>query len=250
MKVATSMERRQGCNTVNNVGNKDDGKFVLGLLSCFMMPELTNFYDAISMLDGEDTLHPPLSRRERLKKSRLAATAMTETSVSQRVDTAVEAFFNQEFDARRELQDQRQRKHQGTSDIDWKKVDENHTLYISSKFDLAEWWKSVGRGLHRLVFLVAPPIIALPSNNGLQERIFSTCTWFDDPLRQRLKNSRFEMAVILAANKALLTCKVPSEEEARALVEEVIATFEQESANCQEECLEEAQEFVDAVGII
>ena len=63
-------------------------------------------------------------------------------------------------------------------------------------------------------------------SNGLQERIFSACTWFDNPLRQRLQNKRFEMSVILVVNESLLKCKVPSDDEAKQIVERVIAKFD------------------------
>ena len=69
-------------------------------------------------------------------------------------------------------------------------------------------------------------MLACPSANGLQERIFSACTWFDNPLRQSLTDKRFEMAVLLAVNESLLQCNVPSEEEARKIVARVIAKFD------------------------
>ena len=109
-----------------------------------------------------------------------------------------------------------------SSYVDWKKVRNNDTLYISSLFDSCEWWRNVGRKRHYLVFLVVPSIIALPSSNGFQERIFSACTWFDNPLRQSLKSTRFEMAVLLAVNKSLLCCKVFSEEKFEEITKNVI----------------------------
>ena len=100
---------------------------------------------------------------------------------------------------------------------------------MSSLFDLCEWWINVGHRENCLVYLVVPLIITLPSMNSFQECIFSTCTWFDNPLCQRLHNGRFDMAVILDVNEALLTCKIPSEEEAKKIVERVIATFSDSS---------------------
>ena len=58
-----------------------------------------------------------------------------------------------------------------------------------------------------------------------QERTFSTCTFFDDPLRQSLKDARFEMAVLLAVNEELLSGEVTSEDEAKKIVEKVVAKF-------------------------
>ena len=112
-----------------------------------------------------------------------------------------------------------------SSDVDWNKVRNNNTLYISSLFDSCEWWRNVGRKHHHLVFLVVSEIIALPSSNGFQERIFSACTWFDNPLRQSLKSTRFEMAVLLAVNESLLCNKVPSEDELEEIVRNVVSNL-------------------------
>lgn len=94
---------------------------------------------------------------------------------------------------------------------------------MSSMFDLREWWKAGGREKYSLVYLVVPIIIALDSTNAFQERIFSTCTWFDDPLRQSLKDGRFEMAVLLAANDALISkFDTPTEDQAKDIVAKAI----------------------------
>jgi len=53
------------------------------------------------------------------------------------------------------------------------------------------------------------------------ERIFSTCTWFDNPLRQRLNDEKFEMAVIIAVNECILNEKEPSDERKMEIVEMV-----------------------------
>ncbi len=44
---------------------------------------------------------------------------------------------------------------------------------------------------------------ALPAANAFLERIFSTATWFDDPLRQSLGRDRFEKGVLLGVNQDL-----------------------------------------------
>ena len=63
-----------------------------------------------------------------------------------------------------------------------------------------------------------------------QERTFSTCTWFDDALRQRLKEGRFEMAVLLAVNNAFLEDgSIPSEEEMKKIVEKVVRIYDNDS---------------------
>jgi hypothetical protein len=129
-----------------------------------------------------------------------------------------------------ELKEQYKRIEKKTDAIDWKRVKSNETLYISYLFDVCEWWTSVGRKEHRLIYFAVPLIISLPSHNGFQERIFSACTWFDSPLRQRLKDKQFEMAVLFAfaVNESLLACEVPSDEKAKEMVDKVIATFEKD----------------------
>lgn len=145
----------------------------------------------------------------------------------QRVNAAVEAFFGQVFNAETELRSQRQRMKTGVLDIDFNRVCKNDALYISEKFDLCEWWlhQVNTEKKHLLVYAAVPIVIALPASNAYQERTFSACTWFDDILRQRLKNNRFEMSVLLAVNSALLKCKVPTEEEYQAIVDKVQAEF-------------------------
>ena len=141
------------------------------------------------------------------------------------IKEAVETFFSQAIDPKELLNEQYKRMGKENSDVDWKKVRDNDTLYISSLFDSCEWWRNVGRKRHYLVFLVVPSIIALPSFNGFQERIFSACTWFDNPLRQSLKSTRFEMAVLLAVNESLLCNKVPSEDELEEIVKNVVSNL-------------------------
>ena len=119
--------------------------------------------------------------------------------------------------------------------IDWTRVKKSEVLYISSIFDISEWWITVGHRDNHLVYLVVPSIVALLPSNSFQEPIFSACTWFDNPLRQRQKDGQFEMAVLLAVNEALLSCKIPSEEEAREIVERVIVTFSSSSLESDKE---------------
>lgn len=111
----------------------------------------------------------------------------------------------------------------------WELVQED-TLYASSR------WLNVGREKHSLVFLVEPSIVSLPAANAFQERVFSACTHFDDPLRQRLKEARFEMAVLLSINQSLLSDTVPAEDEAKKIVEDIVAKFDADSE--LEECLD------------
>ena len=90
-----------------------------------------------------------------------------------------------------------------TKDIDWGRVKDGDILYISSQFDSLEWWKTQGSRKFPEVFRVALPILALPASNAFLERIFSACTWFDDPVRQSLGDQRFEKSILLAVNKDL-----------------------------------------------
>ena len=48
--------------------------------------------------------------------------------------------------------------------------------------------------------VAALPILDLPASNAFQERIFSACTWYDDPLNQSLHDVRFERKVLLGLN--------------------------------------------------
>ena len=45
--------------------------------------------------------------------------------------------------------------------------------------------------------------MALPAANAFLERMYSTATWFDDPLRQSLGHDRFEMGILLGVNQDL-----------------------------------------------
>ncbi len=47
------------------------------------------------------------------------------------------------------------------------------------------------------VFVAGLPTMVLPAANTFLKRMFSTVTWFDDPLRQNLGHDRFEMGVLL-----------------------------------------------------
>ncbi len=164
---------------------------------------------------------PNLTRRERLKLKKAAKKTTktgdeTSKSLVARAKEIVDAFFDIDFDVKTELKAQRKRMDKNCDDIDWSRIDE--VLYMSSKFDSLEWWHVGGRDAHKEVFFVALTIIALPSHNGFQERIFSACTHFDSPLRQSLKIDRFEMAILLAVNECIMKCKIPSDEEAKEIV--------------------------------
>ena len=73
-----------------------------------------------------------------------------------------------------------------------------------------------------------PSIIALPPSNTFLELIFSACTWFDDPLRQRLKGKRFEMAFLISVNDNLINGVVPSEKKVQEIIESIVTLFDKE----------------------
>ena len=86
------------------------------------------------------------------------------------------------------------------SNIDWIRVKSGDLLHISSNFDVLEWWKTVGVMKHPAALVAALSILALPASNAFQERVFSACTWHDDPLNQSLHNVRFERKFLLGLN--------------------------------------------------
>ena len=65
-------------------------------------------------------------------------------------------------------------------------------------------------------------IIALPPSNAFLERIFSACSWCDDPLLQRLKDDRFEKAVLIAVNESLISGVSTTKEKVKGIVETVV----------------------------
>jgi len=57
---------------------------------------------------------------------------------------------------------------------------------------------------HRLTERIATRHLGTPDSNGLQERVFPVCKHIDNVLRQNLGNTKFEMLLILAFNKAFI----------------------------------------------
>ena len=186
------------------------GKFVTEMLEKEANENLatpTEEEDEHSDLEMDDDLHP-LQRvekaRARAAKANTSSAATATSTPEELISVAVDTWFDQDFNPEKELKAQRKRMKKLCDDIDWNRVNRKEALYISSVFNLCEWWKSVGRNTFRLVFLTVPSLLSVPSANDYQERVFSTCTWFDDPLRQRMKYERYEMAVLLAVNEKLL----------------------------------------------
>ena len=115
-------------------------------------------------------------------------------------------------------------------DIDWWAVHRGDSLYLSKIFDVAKWWATRGKLQFPLVALVAPRILARPSSNACQERIFSSCTYFDAKLRNRLGPQRFEMAVLLLTVNRVwmeetLKAEPLSKEDVDEAAEEVLKFF-------------------------
>jgi hypothetical protein len=180
-----------------------------------------------------------LSRQERLKaciSQSLQATRLqrSSSSLEEEVSRAIERYISQPFVPEQELKAQLKRKGKDwkKESIDWKKVDvagvDFDVLYISKQFDVAEWWANEGKKLHPLLAIAIAPILSLPASNGHQERTFSVCQHFNNELRQSLKDERFEMSVLLAVNKEYAGIKIPTEEEAVAIVADVISGIEEE----------------------
>jgi hypothetical protein len=164
--------------------------------------------------------------RERGMRARKANQASS--SFDTQVEQAIEQFVTAKFDPELEIKTQQKRKGLDWKelDIDWSRIKQNDTLYISKYFDLAEWWKSIGKHNHMLISIAVPSILSLPASNGHQDRTFSTCTHFNDKLRQRLRDDRFEMSVLIAANKSMTSIKVPTETEAKAIIAEAVKKVE------------------------
>ena len=151
-----------------------------------------------------DDLPTPQSCRERLQLQHARKTKRNDLLDSdETASKVVESFFNQTFDPKKELEDQLNRNGKSKDNIDWQKVNDNKSRYISSLFDSLEWWKNVGRKKYCEVFIVMLAIAAVPASNGFQERIFSACTWFDDPLRQMQSDGEFEWSLLLSINDTL-----------------------------------------------
>ena len=161
-------------------------------------------------LDADSFLSPTEKMKRNRRRKAKRPHARVAKSTSEKASDVVETYFKMEFNPEHELKAQHMRMNNiqdatkmdwSELDVDWARVRDNDTLYISSIFDLREWWLSKRRnGQYQLIYPVVPVVLALPSANGFQERTFSGCTVFDSPLRQRMKPKRFEMAVLLAKN--------------------------------------------------
>lgn len=162
-------------------------------------------------------------------------------SLLDHIEGQVEAFFDQQFDPLQELKNQYKRMGK-----DWKKanIEESRitkdfdTLYTSHLFDLAEWWRNVGKKTFNFIAIAVPSIMAMPASNAHQERTFSICTHFNDELRNRLRDDRFEQSILIAVNKRMSSIEIPTEEEAAAIIADTVTMIEKENADDFETVLE------------
>jgi hypothetical protein len=158
--------------------------------------------------------------RERMRQNNVARERAT---LKDKILQELDDYFELCFDPEKELKDQFGRLARENNDVDWEKVRGFDTLYISRHFDLAEWWKSKGKGLFPHVAVAVPSIMAIPASNAHQERTFSACTHFDDGLRSRLDAEKFEMAVLVAINKAMTKIEVPTSNETKTIASKEVA---------------------------
>ena len=171
----------------------------------------------------------------------------TPQNAEEKATALVESYLSYNFDSTEELKRQliRMGKDPNAEDIDWDQAED--CLYFSSKFHLLEWWKCVGCKKWPEVYLVFCIWIALPNSNSFQERIFSLYTWFDNPLRQSLKETRFEMAVLLAVNDAFICTETPTDAETVEIMKTIVATFEKELGS---DVVADLQSGFDSVGLV
>ncbi len=197
---------------------------VVGILFRFS----THVYVSASFYETDGT-NGKLSRQERLKQARKkkmkASRSNSTGQEDDQLEQLVKAYLSQPFNMKKEIKDQRKRMNNDEA-IDWNRVEDGDVLYASSHFDMCEWWRVVGRKVYAQIYPVVPPVIAVPSSNDFQERTFSACTFFDDVLRQRLKEGRFEMAVLLAKNESLLNKTEIDDDRAKDIIRSVMEVME------------------------
>lgn len=156
--------------------------------------------------DDDDALsHLHKKPRFDNRKKKNAADAAADLTNEDRVKEEVERLFNLQNDWRQVLREYSLVK---TEDIDWNAVSKGDSLYIAKVFDVMKWWAHRGKMMFPIVALIAPRVLSRPASNAYQERIFSTCSWFDSKLRSRLGPERFEMAVLLTVNRVWMEEKL------------------------------------------
>ncbi len=87
--------------------------------------------------------------------------------------------------------------------IDKNKVRANNWIYVSEVVNMSQWWrKNIVH--HYLAERIMVRHLSAPNSNGLQERMFLVYKHIDSALQQNLGNTKFEMLLILAFNKAFI----------------------------------------------
>ena len=165
-----------------------------------------DFLDREESEDDDDALSH-LNKKPRFdnRKKKNAADAAANMTNEDRIKEEVERLFNLQNDWRQVLGEFSLVK---TEDVDWNAVAKGDSLYIAKVFDVMNWWAHRGKMMFPIVALIAPRVLSRPASNAYQERIFSTCSWFDSKLRSRLGPERFEMAVLLTVNRVWMEEKL------------------------------------------
>ena len=123
----------------------------------------------------DDSSLTPLNPREAMKmscqarKKKDASNSSHKRKAATCVDTTIKSYLTMKFEPVSELRAQYKRTGKDPTSIDWGRVENLETLYISSLFDSIEWWKEVGSEDHPQVFPVFPAVIAQPASNDFQE---------------------------------------------------------------------------------
>mmetsp|Transcript_30001 Transcript_30001/g.47019 ORF Transcript_30001/g.47019 Transcript_30001/m.47019 type:complete len:141 (+) Transcript_30001:89-511(+) len=92
-------------------------------------------------------LHRKRLAEKKKKKKATSSNATGADSLEEVLTKRLREYLNQDFDPEHELRMQYKRMGESTNDIDWKRVKgvSPDILYISSKFDMLEWWKTQGK---------------------------------------------------------------------------------------------------------
>ena len=101
--------------------------------------------------------------REHRRQKRVASPSPTSASVESmedRMGNLVKSYMDYCRSSMQPIKAQYQRMGKETDQVDWKKVKDDEILYISSKFDSLEWWKTQGAREFAVVFRVALPSTA------------------------------------------------------------------------------------------
>ena len=88
--------------------------------------------------------------------------------------------------------------------MDEKKLPKQPTVFFRDLFDVFAWWRNVGFAHFPDLYLGAMLLLAKPSHNGFQERVFSLGNYKDSRLMKRKHADNFEMGVLEHVNLSLI----------------------------------------------